>query len=202
MHHCDRWRKQNLNEKEQNGWTKSVTRMVKVFDIQLYRHPHKFHTPHLLFSMRSTFNESDSFFKRTLIAAAAAAGGAVVVVDDDFVVIVIIVALQLTQFRAKLHKLWSFESVVFINCRIHYTRVIFSMFAIQKGVHDFQRFRLQTQKQKQKHSVSEAYGIVILSSAINQHRLVAAATVTNVENHSHHNQSFRIRCASILGMQK
>lgn len=55
-------------------------------------------------------------------------------------------------------------------------------------VRDFYRFRLQHTKAY----ASEAYGIVILSSAINQHRFATAmaATVTDVENHSHHNQSF------------
>lgn len=76
----------------------NIVEKFLISNFQLYRHPHKFYTSHLpLFTTRLACNESDSFFKQLSIAAAVAAA---VVVG-----IVIIVALQLTQFRVKLHKL-------------------------------------------------------------------------------------------------
>lgn len=110
------------------------------------------------------------------IAATTAAAGVVVVV--------IIVALQLTQFRVKLHSLWSFQSVAFTDCRIHdeyesyFVAINNFAFAIQKGA------RFSTNPiANAKAQASKAYGNgMILSSAINQQRLATAlaASVTDI----------------------
>lgn len=117
------------------GWWKHCGKVL-ISNFQLYRHPHKFHTSHLpLFTMRLACNESDSFSKQLSIVAAVAAVGVVVAVA-----IIIIVALQLTQFRVKLHKLWSFQSVAFTDCRMHdvdesyFVAINDLAFAIPKGV--------------------------------------------------------------------
>lgn len=79
---------------------------------------------------------------------------------------VIMDALQLTQFRVKLHKLWSFQSVVFTNCRAHDTLVIFCCNNFALTFQKIARFPAITMANT-KSCASEAYGMVILSTAIN-----------------------------------